>query len=317
MSRRLLILFFSLIAALFAMNAPAETQEAERTGQKTSASREYPFYAGPERRPGWWWNNYKPEKEEQKEDAGMKEEKRPDVPPPLTTYGKGELWTMHPDLFEPLTMAYRKKAVQDPTEENVRDYYEIQDIARRRALAYMNVSMMVLQKHPEYSVLKDYPVTPAGMGARVRQQNREIEDRIRGAAEDFALLYFHSAACEYCVEQSKIVDEFVRKYGWIVKRIDVDERPDLASRFGAATVPLLLAIYRGSDQSIPVAAGVTALNDIEESLYRGMRLLSGEITPGEYTLYDFQKKSAFDTGAVLNGENAGPRRPATRREGRQ
>lgn len=313
MSRRSLILFFSLVI-MSATTSHAETWKAERAGEKKSSGGEYAFYGSPERRPGWWWNAYKPE--EEKAETGGKEEKKPDVPPPLKAYGKEELWTMHPDIFEPLTQAYRKKAVQQPTEENVRDYYEIQDIARRRALAYMNVSMTVLQKHPEFSVLKDYPVTPAGMGARVRQQNREIESRIRESAGDFALLYFHSPACEYCAEQSKIVDEFVRKYGWTVKRIDVDERPDLASRFGAATVPMLLAIYRGSDESIPVAVGVTALNDVEEALFRGVRLLAGEITAEEYTLYDFQKRGAFNPRAVLDAEKEGSQRSAKRHRGR-
>ncbi len=316
MSRRSLILFYSLVIVMSAAMSPAETRQAEKPGEKMSSGREYRFYGGSEHRPGWWWNNYRPEEEEREEKDDKNAGKRSDVPPPLGRYAKEDLWTMHPDIFEPLTEAYRKKAVQHPNEENVKDYYEIQDIARRRALAYMNVAMMVLQKHPEFSVLKDYPVTPAGMGARVRQQNREIDNRIRESAGDCALLYFYSPACEYCAEQSKIVDEFVRKYGWIVKRIDVDERPDLASRFGASTIPMLLVIHKGSDESIPVAVGATALNDIEEALYRSVRLLAGEITPEEYTLFDFQKSSAFDPKAILDAEMEGSRRETRRQRGR-
>ena len=39
-----------------------------------------------------------------------------------------------------------------------------------------------------------------------------------------------------------------------------------------------------------------SLNDMEERIYRGMRLLAGETTMEDYSLYDFQKGGAFDTG---------------------
>jgi conjugal transfer pilus assembly protein TraF len=34
--------------------------------------------------------------------------------------------------------------------------------------------------------------------------------------------------------------------------------------------------------------------EIEEKIYRGMRLLKGEITPEEYSLYEFQRGGSFD-----------------------
>lgn len=56
----------------------------------------------------------------------------------------------------------------------------------------------------------------------------------------------------------------------------------------------MILIYSKSQDFIPVASGVTSLNEIEERLYRGIKLLRGEITPEEYSMYEFQRGGGFD-----------------------
>jgi conjugal transfer pilus assembly protein TraF len=62
-------------------------------------------------------------------------------------------------------------------------------------------------------------------------------------------------------------------------------------------VPTIILVYRHSQDPITVSAGVVSLEDMEERIYRGMRLLAGEISPEEYSLYDFQRGGAFDVHA--------------------
>ena len=97
-----------------------------------------------------------------------------------------------PREFEPLLRGFLKKAVQSPTEQNVKDYYAVMDIARRKSLAFTNVAAFVWQKYPELSTAKDYPVAAPGRNAFVRQSLSEVETTIRNAETDFALLYFFS-----------------------------------------------------------------------------------------------------------------------------
>jgi len=73
--------------------------------------------------------------------------------PSMKDYAAEQLWNMHPKDFQPLLDAFFDKAVQYPTEENVADYYKIQDIARSRANAFANVATLVWQKHPELNTL--------------------------------------------------------------------------------------------------------------------------------------------------------------------
>jgi conjugal transfer pilus assembly protein TraF len=67
------------------------------------------------------------------------------------------------------------------------------------------------------------------------------------------------------------------------------------------TVPALILIYKGSKEHIPVSVGVASLSDIEERLYRGIRLLKGETTPENWSLYEFQRGQGFDTKAPSSG----------------
>jgi conjugal transfer pilus assembly protein TraF len=275
-----LILLIALLLSFSQIRAYAEQEIQEGK----------PYYSDIKR--GWWWYEKAPEKEKKEERESEKAKER--ILPSLKNYTYGQLWNMHPDDFQPLLMDFQKKAVMSPTEENVRDYYVIQDIARRKSLAFANVASYVVQKYPELYVGKDYPVATPGRNALVRQQLEEIESVIRNGENDFALLYFYSPTCPYCTEQEEILHYFMKKYHWQVKRIDINENPQLEQRFGITITPSLLLIYKESQDYIPVSSGVASMAEIEEKIYRGMRLLKGEITPEEYSLYEFQRGGSFD-----------------------
>lgn len=220
----------------------------------------------------------------------------------MTDYSTEQLWDMHPDDFQALLMEFQKKAVQRPTEENVLEYLSMQDLARRKAAVYANVASYVIQKHAGLDLGRDYPVAAPGVVARVKMQKEEISATIHAAADDHALLYFFSPNCHYCIEQQQILRFFTDRYGWQVKGIDVTKNRPAASRFNITITPALLLIGRGREEYIPVASGVVALEDLEQRLYRSIRLLHGEITPQSYSVYDFQKGGGLDPESILQKE---------------
>jgi conjugal transfer pilus assembly protein TraF len=244
---------------------------------------------------GWFWYE-EPAPEQEKDEA------TPPMPPPLPSladYSTEQLWDMHPDDFQDLLMEFQKKAVQRPTEENVHDYLTMQDLARRKAAAYANVASYVIQKYVDLDVGREYPVAAPGVVARVKMQKEEISATIRDAAADHALLYFASRDCSYCQEQQQILRYFTDRYGWQIREIDVDAKPAIAARFGIRTTPTLLLIAQNRPDYLPVASGVVALDELERSLYRSIRLLNGQITPQEYSVYDFQKGGGLDPESIL------------------
>lgn len=288
---RLLILCFSIIGVFTVSGNVAAYSHGESRVRGT-------WEDGSKK--GWFWYEKKPSTEEEKEEE--KEEKAEEPRrrlPSLKDYTMEELWNMHPDDFQALLEDFRKKAVMEPSVENVTEYYVVQDIARRKALAFANVSAFVMQAHPELSVEKDYPTVTPGRNAMVRQRRQEIRDKIVSGQEDFALIYFYSPDCPYCLEQSSILSYFEERYGWRVKRINRDEKPGLAARFGVQVVPHLMLIYRHSQDYLPVATGVVSLDALEKRLYRGMRLLAGEISPEEWSLFEFEREGAFDVKTIF------------------
>ena len=282
------VLILCLVVLLFTVGAPCagEPPLTEENGKA---------YYGDAKR-GWWWYEKIPLEKKEPEKKTEDGKKRS---PHLSDYAMAELWNMHPDDFQAVLMAFQKKAVRVPSENNVREYYVVQDIARRKSLAFANATAAVMQKYPDLSVAADYPITAPGRNAAVLQRTEEVESRIRGAREEFALIYFSSAGCPYCAEEGSILSRFVEKYGWEIREIDIVREAAVSSVFGIETTPTLLLIYRGSSDHITVSAGVVSLAEIEEKLYRGIRLLKNEITPEEYSLYEFQRGGAFDVRAPL------------------
>jgi conjugal transfer pilus assembly protein TraF len=237
-----------------------------------------------EARRGWWWYEDPPPK---------KPAEKPEQPT-LPAYTPQEMWTMDPDQLREYAEEVKKEAVRLPSEKNVRRHYVVQDVIRRKAVAFANASEVIWQKHPELSVAKDSPLAAPGRKAVTREKVEERERVLEEGKRDFALLYFRSEGCPFCQEQEGILTYFRDRFGWTIKPIDIDQRPALASRFGIQTAPTLLLIQRGSKAYIPVTAGVASASEIESKLYRGIRLLRGEVTPGNFNLYEFQKGGGFD-----------------------
>jgi len=240
---------------------------------------------------GWWWYEKEPEKK-----ADEPERRRQASPPApsLKDYTYEQVWEMHPDRFQEFAEALKKKAVRKPSEENVREYFEVQEIARKKALAFANVAQFVWQKYPELTTRKDYPITTPGNLARVTRINEERRRVLRDNREEFALVYFQRPDCGYCAEQSRILDWFTGETGWTVKQVDIRENPGLAVRFNVEITPALILIKKGNQDFLPVSAGVISADEIEDKAYRAVRLLKGDITPEEYSLYEFQKGGGFD-----------------------
>lgn len=94
------------------------------------------------------------------------------------------------------------------------------------------------------------------------------------------------------------------KYGWQIRGIVLQDNQDLAEKLGVNRTPTLVLIKKGDGRFIPISNGVLALDEIEKNLYRGIRLLEGQTTPQNWSLYNFQKGGGFDT-QYPQGENSG------------
>lgn len=250
---------------------------------------------------GWFWYL-----ENHPEDKTAEEPPIPDSAPltselpPRTAqdYSIEALWSLHPDAFKSVMDNTLKFALQSPTESNVLSYKQIESIARLRAAHFASVAAVVGLKHPEVSTLRDSPSSNPGIRARQSMESAEISSAIASARSDFALLYFTSPTCPFCREQDAILDYFIVKHGWQVKRIDPRVAPEITRQLRVSTTPTLLLVHKASKEPMPVGVGVTALPALERNIYRGIRLLRGEVGPEDLWLYDYQSGGGFDPAAI-------------------
>jgi conjugal transfer pilus assembly protein TraF len=250
-------------------------------------------------RRGWWWyEEDSPKKSDQPQEQKITKPSR--VLPSLKDYTAEQLWNMHPDDYQPLIKEFLKKAVQTPTLENVREFYVLVDIARMKAHVFQNIAGAAWQKYPELSLNSEIPLSTYGRAVKSKMQRNEVIGKISSASQDFALIYFYAQNCDYCKAQDEVLDVFIREHGWEVKRVDINAHPDLAARFDVKMTPYLMLIYRGSMEFFPVSVGLSAVDEIEERIYRGIRLLSGENSPESYSLYEFERGGKMDPSVYMN-----------------
>ncbi len=259
---------------------------------------EVPFYQ--QQKEGWfWYEDPAPVPEEQVAER-LPQENRFRYRS-LDEFGLTEVWNMYPDDFQELLNHVQNVAVQEPTEDNLLRYLVMQDVARRKALAYTNASMYVTQKYSELlGVNQVYPTAKPGVAARIEMQRQEMLETISRARSSHALIYFTRPGCGFCSKQNGILHYFVEKYGWQVKPVDISKNPNLAARFAIESVPALLLISKGQQESMAVSVGVVTLSELERKLFRAIRHLEG-VTEGEtFLLYDFQQGTGFDPASILS-----------------
>lgn len=254
---------------------------------------------------GWWWGHYKaPEKKKVDKDTEKKSQEQKVTADKRPTID--ELRKMDAKDLRAYFDEVQDQAVSTPTEKNVLWYFTVQDVIRRRSTAFMNTSQYVMQKYPELNTETDYPINAPGRNAMTKQTIDDVESVVRHSKDDFALLYFYASGCQYCQAQDNILQGFVSLYEWQIQPEEFSSHQQLASSLGVYMTPSLALIKKGNNKNfIPISAGVITVPELVDKIYRGIRLLSGNITPEEYSIYNFQKGSSFDVTAPYKNEQIG------------
>jgi conjugal transfer pilus assembly protein TraF len=237
-----------------------------------------------EERRGYWWK---------KEPAPAADATpvHPDLPPPPS---EEALQKMHPADFAKLLDDYKQYALWKMEPQPVTWYYELQDVARRRSRAFMNVTETVMLAHPDLNMNTVYPTNNAGQAARNAERENGLTVRLAQERDRAALVLLTRPSCGFCEAQRAILKHFQQRHGWQIKEIDLEASPQAIARFGTDYTPTTVVIFRGSSDWMPVAVGVESVPRIEESVVRAVRLIRGETTPQQFSVQEFQDGSPLD-----------------------
>ena len=74
-------------------------------------------------------------------------------------------------------------------------------------------------------------------------------------AEKPVLVDFWAPWCTYCRRIAPAVDQVAGQYGeqMVVGKVNVDEQPELAERFGVETIPTLMLFQKGKEPAVIIA----------------------------------------------------------------
>jgi conjugal transfer pilus assembly protein TraF len=240
-----------------------------------------------ERKGGFYWYEDDPASESDPE----AEQQLYEMPPP-DTYSYQDLWKMHPEKRAEIMETRKLILIQEPTIENALRFLESQDIAQRKATAVAGVTAAASQMNPKFKGLHLTTMTPPAKRVYHQAKSENIDSILDSGAEEFALVVFETAGCQYCDIQRPVIDRFEATHGWIVKHVDIDEYRQLADRYGIEITPSVLMLVRDSNNAVPISTGVVTMPDLRERIMRAIRYVRGEIEPPQW----FNNGNGSDNG---------------------
>jgi len=241
---------------------------------------------------GFWFYEDPPKKEKKEKKTRQTQLTQRTPLGPLPPYQ--ELMKAHPDDLKKIFDERLKEVVWRTTPQNMYAFMLVKDVTRRKALAVTQMHTLMLLKKPNLNMNTVRAQATFARGSEQRARINEINKALRKLRGKYALIYFRSETCIFCKDQDKAIKFFRVKTGWGVKVVDVDRKPALAKSLGISMTPTVILIRKGTEDYMPVAVGATSADEMTANIYRASRLLSGEIEPQQFYMYEFDKGGPLD-----------------------
>ncbi|EBM7196717.1 conjugal transfer protein TraF [Salmonella enterica subsp. enterica serovar Senftenberg] len=240
----------------------------------------------------FWYETPKKEEEKKAENKYP----RPVIP------SADDLFKMHPKDVQDLLDKTRDYALFKLSPDVVLDYYKVQDAARRKSAAFTSLTGYVMLENPQLNAASDYPITNPGNAEKQRERQELKSKSLIKNRDEYALLFFSEPNCGFCVQQSRILENFQRETSWYIKEIDITRQPAARKKFNVDRAPVTILIKRNSDTDkwMPVSVGVDSLDNLRTSIYNMTRVLNGELDPRQFFTNEKQQGGFFDP---LKGAN--------------
>ncbi|WP_303745466.1 conjugal transfer protein TraF [Enterobacter hormaechei] len=206
-----------------------------------------------------------------------------------------DLFKMHPKEVQVLLDKTRDYALYKLSPDVVLDYYKVQDAARRKSAAFTSLTGYVMLENPEFNAAQEYPITNPGNAEKQRERQDLKSQSLIKNRNEYALIFFTEPDCGFCVQQSRILENFQRETSWYIKEIDITRQPDARKKFNVDRAPVTILIKRDTpDKWMPISVGVDSLDNMRTSIYNMTRVLSGELDPRQFFTNEKQQGGFFD-----------------------
>jgi len=123
--------------------------------------------------------------------------------------------------------------------------------------------------------------------------------QLRNDSNEFALIMFTQAGCQYCSEMDVVLKKFVSIHGWKIKYIDRKENALIAAKFNVEVAPTIVMIRRDHPGSwLPISYGVINFDGIEKNVSKAIRNMKGQRQVSQSFPLKNLNKNTFDSLAT-------------------
>ncbi|MBY0462412.1 MAG: conjugal transfer protein TraF [Alphaproteobacteria bacterium] len=233
---------------------------------------------------GWHWYEALPLEdvfEDNKSEAKAFSSSSPSIP-------------LKPKTSTELVKAYRQElerrlteAWVNPTPQNLKAYQEMQKDMMRRSEKFSKTWMQVVYENPPLDHTIVAPVNQKARHVYLDEERKHIQETIKALSQTYGLFFFFRGDCPYCHQFAPIVKTFSKTYGWEVIAISQDGEPleeffdvqpdnGLFASWKIEVLPSLYAVNPNTGHVLPVAIGLTSLDQMEERIMTLVQKNSGE-----------------------------------------
>ncbi|EOW9308319.1 thioredoxin family protein [Vibrio cholerae] len=166
---------------------------------------------------GWFWYQVIPEPEQPDEliepEAGVVESSQSELKPFSAAW------------FREHMQSFMDKAIDEPTNENVRAYLYLQRVMMDKGSLFADVSQQVVMGDPVLDEISRRPLATYAANRMDREAGAQRDVALGEIAKRAGLFFFYRSDCPYCHAQAPIIESMALNYGFKVFAIAVDGLP--------------------------------------------------------------------------------------------
>ncbi len=228
-----------------------------------------------DRERGWFW--YDDPQPERNEGPTPKPKAVPTVSAPTGPKKPSELVEF--EALQKRVEDLRNIAIINPSEQNIRNYLNIQNFVIEKASTFADVAQRVIWATPELDpTVTGRPVNAKALEVFDREQAGARTNTVAQLSQTHALFFFFRSDCPYCHQFAPLLKDFEAKFGLHIVPISVDggglpefrnPRVDngIARTLDVRQVPALFLAEPRGGKITPIGYGVLSESELLERIY--------------------------------------------------
>jgi len=216
---------------------------------------------------------------------------------------------------------YRQKAIDNPSETNIRAYLYLQRVSIDKAERFATATQQVVNGDAVLDEYAQYPQGTAFVQTMQKQATLTQDELLREMAGETGLMFFFESNCPYCAMQVSVLKTLERLYGTRIVPVSTDGLPlpgnpfpdfvtdrGVASQLGIEATPALVLAHPPNGMQV-IAHGLMSVEELKTRML-AVAAERGWISPARYqqTRPATKRRADFSEIAISDEITANPER---------